>query len=127
MLAILVWNFPDDLPDTPTLHHCLKMHYDSVASNTLPARSLNLTLRENPVEDHRALICRTYCKLLEVLNYISKLGKPTLFGKCAIAITETYFEPCVILLELLRSGFIHKGEFSQYAWWDLLNEEEQTA
>jgi len=82
--TFLHWTFPTDLPEVPTMSFCLKQHYDSVGLGTLPSASLLSTEEEPVVNTVPDLLCRVHSKTLEHIEYINEVGKPTLFGKCAL-------------------------------------------
>ena len=82
--TFLHWTFPSDLPEVPTMSFCLKQHYDSVGLGTIPASNLLSTEEEPEVTTVPELLCRVYSKTLEHIEYINEVGKPTLFGKCAL-------------------------------------------
>lgn len=79
----------------------------------MPSSSLLSTEEEPEVSTVPELLCRVYSKTLEHIEYINEVGKPTLFGKCALIFSEARFNEGLLLMYLLKLGYLHKGEMKQ--------------
>jgi Temperature dependent protein affecting M2 dsRNA replication len=96
--------------NSPDLQFCLKWHYDNYGNNK------DLLLESDKSSNETDIMCiqsRLYLKFLELIGYISPIGKPMLFGKSLMRCDSEWQYSALYLQELLKLGLINGRRLSQ--------------
>ena len=87
---------------TPDLQFCLQWHYDDYANNKELLNPSN-----NNSFSQSSMQCKINLSFLELIGYISPIGKPMLFGKSLMQCDPEWQNSALYLQELLKLGLIN--------------------